>query len=48
MSNINNMKRSSIHNEFYTFYLAMLCGVQDLISLSRDRTHAPCFGSTES
>ena len=29
-------------------YGGMLCGLQDLNSLTRDQTHAPCGGSTES
>ena len=30
------------------FFLAALCGMQDLSSPTRDRTHTPCTGITES
>lgn len=29
-------------------YLAVLCSIRDLSSLSRGRTRAPCVGNTES
>ena len=32
----------------FFFFLNTLHGMQDLSSLSRDRTHAPCSGSMES
>ena len=32
---------------FFFFFLAMLRGMRDLSSLTRERTHAPCSGSTE-
>ena len=30
---------------FFFFFLAMPCSKQDLSSLTRDQTHAPCSGS---
>ena len=36
----------SLHLNF--FFLAMLCGMKDLSSLTRDGTRAPCSGSAES
>ena len=34
---------------FYFFYFGVTpCSMQDLSSTTRDRTHAPCSGSTES
>ena len=33
---------------FWFFFLAALCGMRDLSSLTRDGTHAPCNGSVES
>ena len=30
------------------YFLAALCSMWDLSSLTRDQTHAPCSGSTES
>ena len=30
------------------FFLAAQCGMQDLSSLTRDQTHAPCMGNMES
>ena len=35
---------------YFSFFLffAMPCGIQDLSSPTRDRTHAPCSGSTVS
>ena len=33
---------------FYHFFLVLPCGIQDLSSLTRDQTHVPCIGSTES
>ena len=33
---------------FYFIFLAMLRGLQDLSSPTRDRTCAPCSGSSES
>ena len=35
-------------NNSFVFFLAMLHGMQDLSSPTRDQTHAPCIGSTES
>ena len=31
---------------FFFFFLATPCGIWDLSSLSRARTHAPCSGGT--
>ena len=31
----------------FVFFLAVLCGMQDFSSLTRDRTRAPCSGSAE-
>ena len=33
---------------FFFFFLATLGGMQDLSSLTRDRAHAACIGSSES
>ena len=33
---------------FYFNFLAVPLGIQDLSSLTRDRSHAPCIGSAES
>ena len=33
---------------FFFFFFAAVCSMRDLSSLTRDRTHAPCTGSTES
>ena len=33
---------------FFFFFLAALCSMWDLSSLTRDQTQAPCIGSMES
>ena len=34
-------------NDFFFFFVAVLHGMWDLISLTRDGTLIPCIGSTE-
>ena len=41
-------QESSNENLFYLLFLATLHGLQDLSSLTRDRTCAPCSGSVKS
>ena len=36
------------HLVFFSFFSAIPSGMQDLSSLTRDRTHTPCSGSEES
>ena len=39
-------KEKTISFNGYIFFLAMPCGMQDLSSLTRDRTCTPCSGSS--
>ena len=44
--NTSYIKLNSLHSfSIFVYFLAMLCGMQDLSSLSRNRTHSPWIGS---
>ena len=40
-------KSKPCYNWSFNFFLIMLSGLQDLSSLTRDQTPAPCSGSVE-